>query len=161
MMKVVTFCTRLCKHYLQVICHTNLGYLASMFMYNRYSCSRMKSSMAFSCISSIIASQLNPSREDLVFFLITYSTESHTTAHLFFFNNKWYFRHDFTLCNSIIALASQQEYLSAREPTVSLSHTSSMEYLHVFSDEGKNNILKRLEYFYLHILMYSTLTESC
>ena len=36
MMKVVTFCTRLCKHYLQVICHTNLGYLASMFMYNGY-----------------------------------------------------------------------------------------------------------------------------
>ena len=37
------------------------------------------------------------------------------------------------------------------EPTVSLSHTSSMEYLYVFSDEGKNNILKKLDCFYLHI----------
>ena len=42
-------------------------------------------------------------------------------------------------------------HLSTREPTVSLSHTSSMEYLHVLSDEGKNNILKRLDCFYLHI----------
>ena len=57
-----------------------------------------------SCISSIIiVSQLNPSREDLVFFLMTYNTEGHSTAHLFFSNN-WYFRHDFTLCNSRIAL---------------------------------------------------------
>ena len=119
----------------------------------------MKSSMAFSCISSIIASQLSPSREDLVFFLITYSTESHTTAHLFFLTTNGTLDMIFTLCNSIIALASQQEYFSAREPTVFLSHTSSMEYLHVFSDEGKNNILKKLDYFYSHILMYSTLTE--
>ena len=44
------------------------------------------------------------------------------------------------------------------EPTVSLSHTSSnMEYLYVLSDEGKNNILKKLDCFYLHINV-STLT---
>ena len=42
-------------------------------------------------------------------------------------------------------------HLSTREPTVSLSHTFSMEYLHVLSDEGKNNILKKLDCFYLHI----------
>ena len=43
-------------------------------------------------------------------------------------------------------------HLSTREPTVSLSHTSSnMEYLYVLSDEGKNNILKKLDCFYLHI----------
>ena len=99
MMKVVTFCTRLCKHYLQVKCHTNLGYLASMFMYNEYTYSRMKSSRGLLLyLLNIIASQLNPSREDLVVVLITYSTESHPTAHLFFFFfNKWYFRHDCTL----------------------------------------------------------------
>ena len=98
MMKVVTFCTRLCKHYLQVICHTNLGYFACMFMYNGYTCSGMKSSRGLLLyLLNIIASQLNPSREDLVFFLITYITESHTSAHQFFFFNNWYFRHDCTL----------------------------------------------------------------
>ena len=85
-----------------------------------------------SCISSIIiVSQLNPSREDLVFFLMTYNTEGHSTAHLFFPTTG-------TLgMISHFAIAellwkSQQEYLSAREPTVSLSHPSSMEFLHVF-----------------------------
>ena len=102
-MKVVTFCTRLCNHHL-VICHTNGGYLAPMFMYNRYTCSRMKSSRdLLYLLNNNFVSQLNPSREDLVFFLMTYNTEGHSTAHLFFSNN-WYFRHDFTLCNSIIAL---------------------------------------------------------
>ena len=139
MIKVVTFCTRLCKHYLQVICHTNLGYLASMFMYIGYTCSRMKSSRGLLLyLLNIIASQLNPSREDLVFFLITYSTESHTTTHLFFF---------FSTSGTLGMIA----HLSTREPTVSLSHTSSMEYLHVLSDEGKNNIFKKLDCFYLHI----------
>ena len=139
MMKVVTFCTRLCKHYLQVICHTNLGYLASMFTYNGYTCSGMKSSRGLLLyLLNIIASQLNPLREDLVFLLITYSTESHTTAHLFFFST--------TGTLGMIA------HLSTREPTVSLSHTSSnMEYLYVLSDEGKNNIFKKLDCFYLHI----------
>ena len=97
MMKVVTFCTRLCKHYLQVICHTNLGYLASMFMYNGYTCSGMKLSRGLLLyLLNIIASQLNPSREDLVFFLITYSAhrKSHHRSSIFFFNN---FRHDCTL----------------------------------------------------------------
>ena len=137
-MKVVTFCTRLCKHYLQVICHTNLGYLAAVFMYNGYTYSRMKSSRGLLLyLLKIIASQLNPSMKDLVFFLITYSTESHTTAHLFFFST--------TGTLGMIA------HLSTREPTVSLSHTFSMEYLHVLSDEGKNNILKKLDCFNLHI----------
>ena len=131
----------MCKHYLQVICHTNLGYLASMFMYNGYTCSGMKSSRGLLLyLLNIIASQLSPLREDLVFFLITYSTESLekvTPAHLFFFSTSG------TL--GMIA------HLSTREPTVSLSHTSSnMKYLYVLSDEGKNNILKKLDCFYLH-----------
>ena len=40
------------------------------------------------------------------------------------------------LCNSIIAL----EISTERGPTVSLSYPSSMEYLHVLSAEGKNDI---------------------
>ena len=148
MMKVVTFCTRLCKHYLQVICHTNLGYLASMFMYNGYTCSGMKSSRGLLLyLLNIIASQLNPLREDLVFFLITYSTSQKVTPPLIYFF--------FSTTGTLGMIA----HLSTREPTVSLSHTSSnMEYLYVLSDEGKNNILKKLDCFYLHINV-STLTE--
>ena len=125
MMKVVTFCTRLCKHYLQVICQTNLGYLASMFMYNGYTCSGMKLSRGLLLyLLNIIASQLNPSREDLVFFLITYSAhrKSHHRSSIFF---------------STTGTLDMIAHLSTREPTVSLSHTSSMEYLYVLSDEGK------------------------
>ena len=136
MMKVVTFCTRLCKHYLQVICHTNLGYLASMFMYNGYTCSRMKSSRGLLLyLLNIIASQLNPSREDLVFFLITYSTESHTTAHLFFFNN-WYFRHDCTLV-----------YKGTHSFLVSYFFNGVFA---CFVRWRENDILKKLDWFYLH-----------
>ena len=73
-----------------------------------------------------------------MFFLITYSAhrKSHHRSSIFF---------------STTGTLGMIAHLSIREPTVSLSHTSSMEYLYVLSDEGKNNILKKLDCFYLHI----------
>ena len=118
-MKVITFWTRLSS--LQRVCIIWPYATQTGGTWLPFACTtgtltvEMKSSKsgARCCISSIIATQLNPSRDDLVLLLGTCKTEGpllpcfHTqrSRHCSSISSRnWYFMQDFTLGNSIIAL---------------------------------------------------------